>query len=117
MPLTAWFRGEPGILPRPVRLDFVMTERSDVADIKEALVAAVDRRFDQSTFVLFLSDSGETGWIPVGCGLAEEQTLLNTFPAGIPSVAHFYVASAIARGADGSLLTGEYGNPARARIP
>lgn len=109
MPLTAWFRGEPGILPRPVKLDFVVTESSDVADVKAVLVTAVDRRFDQSTFALFLSGNGEAGWIPTGCELAEEQTLLNTFPAGIPSVAHFYVASAMmARGGDGSLKTGEY---------
>ena len=108
MPLIAWFRGEPGILPRPVKLDFAVTERSDVADLKEALVAAVDRRFDQSTFVLFLAVDGGTGWTPTGCELAEEQTLLFTFPAGIPSVAHFYVASVMAHGG-GCSQTGEYG--------
>jgi hypothetical protein len=77
MSLTTWFHGEAALLPRPVKLAFVVAEGSDIADLKAALAAAaVDRRLDQSSFVLFIAvnDIG-TGWAPSGSTLDEEQTL------------------------------------------
>lgn len=98
MSLDAWFHGGPGFLPRPEKVVFPITAKSDVADLKDALVIKVGQRVNLGLFELFLAtnDAGR-GWTPSGGVLDEMQPLLGLLPASASDV-NFFVLSSFARG-------------------